>query len=130
MNYIKNYFEVDFICGEFVIKDGALSLPDNFKPKYFLIEDSLYNNGVHVKDELLEDEIFNGYITALAPPKEFLSLVDEITVWQENNAEQANSPFQSESFNGYSYTAKTGSNGSAYSWKDAFRARLNAWRKI
>ena len=44
--------------------------------------------------------------------------------------EKSLSPYQSESFGGYSYTKASASNGDQVDWKTVFRSRLNRWRKI
>ena len=41
------------------------------------------------------------------------------------------SPYVSESFGGYSYTKRSGSDsGSVGGWQEAFKARLSPWRKL
>ena len=50
--------------------------------------------------------------------------------WQKENKKAVESPYQSESFGGYSYTIKNGNDGQGLSWKQVFAARLNEWRKI
>ena len=69
---------------------------------------------------------------ALAVPKAVIDLSGEIEAWQEKNGEAAASPYQSESFGGYSYTKRSaGSDSNALNgWQDAFRGRLNDWRKL
>ena len=73
----------------------------------------------------------------MAVPKEFLSLVDEIEAWQTVNGQansQAMSPFQSESFGGYSYTKASGSSSNSGSivptWQSQYASRLNKYRRI
>lgn len=95
--------------------------------QYFLIEGSALNDGVHQLGDTLEDETFYGTITPLKIPKEFLKLVDEIEAFTAKNEA---SPYQSESFGGYSYSKGTTSTGKQFSWQNAFGTRLNAWRKI
>ena len=70
----------------------------------------------------------------MAVPAEFLSLVADIKAWVDKYGgvdSEAQSPFQSESFGGYSYSKGTTSNGdSNATWKTVFGARLNKWRKV
>ena len=100
--------------------------------QYYLISGSIFNDGVyqyHKGDTApLQEETFDGVVVPLAIPKPFLSLVDEISEWQTKNGNQG--AYQSESFGGYSYSRATNSKGEAYTWQDAFRARLNPWRKM
>ena len=69
---------------------------------------------------------------ALAVPKAVIDLSVEIEAWQEKNGEAVASPYQSESFGGYSYTKRSAGNdsGTLNGWHDAFRSRLNDWRKL
>lgn len=136
MKHIRNFFAVEGAekYGVFTIEDGIISLPFLFEGQYFLIEGSVFNDGVWKYGERLQDETFRGVITPLAPPLEFLKLVDEIEAWRTANAEELTSPYQSESFGGYTYTKASVTIGSGvsrgYTWKDAFASRLSAWRKI
>jgi hypothetical protein len=67
----------------------------------------------------------------MAIPKNFLMLAQEIEDWQEQNGKAVASPYQSESFGGYSYSKASGKNGGgSYSWQDAFATRLNLYRRI
>jgi hypothetical protein len=83
----------------------------------------------------LKDEVFEGSLWLMAIPQAFLDLVEEIDAWQKKNGavdSAAMSPFNSESFGGYSYSKGVGSSGGglATTWQAAYAARLNAWRKI
>lgn len=132
MKHVRNFFPKQYFDGTFTISDGVLSLPESFKGHYYLIEGSFYNDGVHKYDAAdLEDETFDGYITSLAPPKDFIALADEIGKWCEKyGSGVANGPYTSESFGGYSYTKATNANGNAAGWQDVFQSRLNNWRKL
>lgn len=131
MKYIRNFFPRQYFEGTFKISGGTLGLPESFKGHYFLIEGSFLNDGVYKYDASdLEDETFTGCITSLAPPKDFIVLVDEIKSWCDKYAVVTNGPYQSESFGGYSYTKATNANGNAAGWQDVFQSRLNNWRKL
>ena len=83
-------------------------------------------------DLVLTDEIFDGVIWLMAIPKAFLDLVKEIEDWQKKNGaadSAAMSPFNSESFGGYSYSKGTGG-GTATTWQTIYASHLNIWRKI
>lgn len=103
--------------------------------QYFRIIGSVFNDGVYkYTDELvLNDEIFVGSVWLMAIPKEVVDLASEISAWIEKNSDAITSPYQSESFGGYSYTkasAGSNSNSSGPTWQSIFASRLNMWRKI
>lgn len=136
MRFCRNFFpSAEGVQGTWVISGGRIDLPFLKDGQYFFIESSSFNDGVYLyPSDDLTDETFDGWITPLAPPKEFLALVEEIKAWQAKygSVDSENmSPYQSESFNGYSYS-KGGSNnsGAGMSWQTAFRERLRLWRKI
>lgn len=102
--------------------------------QYFRIVGSVLNDGVYqYGDCALRDETFEGAVWAMAVPSEFLRLEEEIKAWRTQYENAANSPFQSESFAGYSYTkssANGNSGGSVTGWQGVFASRLNKWRKL
>lgn len=120
--------------GTFTIKDGSVSLPFLVSGQYFRIVGSVFNDGVYQYGAAdLADETFDGDVWALLVPSAFLALADEIQSWRDQYENAANSPFQSESFAGYSYTLKsdgTAQGGSAKGWRVAFGSRLANWRKL
>ena len=137
---IKNYFSVvdERFIGNFEIVDSkimpSISIQDG---QYYRIVGSVFNDGVHKygdENDVLKDEPeFHGAVWLMRVPQDVIDLANEITAWQEKNAETLESPYQSESFGGYSYTKASGNAGGAggaYSWKDAFAPRLNRYRKI
>lgn len=131
LRYLRNWFVVPggIRCGIYTIENGSIHLPFLQEKQYFRIVGSVFNDGVYQYPVYnLSDETFDGAIWAMAVPQALLDTVRDIEAWNEKNAATVESPYVSESFGGYSYTkAGTGvSNG----WKDAFRSRLNQWRKI
>ena len=132
--HLKNWFLVPggIHEGTYTIEDGGITLPFLANGQYFRICGSVFNDGLHQYNVLdLTDETFTGTIWALAIPKAVIELADEIGKWQDKNGEAASSPYQSESFGGYSYSKATDSaTGGAVTWQSAFRSRLNAWRKL
>lgn len=120
--------------GVFTIKNGSISLPFLVEGQYFRIIGSVFNDGVYKYGAgSLTDETFDGTVWALAVPAAFISLVEDVEEWRNQYESAANSPFQSESFAGYSYTMKSeiaAQGGSANGWHGAFSARLNKWRKL
>ena len=134
LRHLKNYFVAEKYFGVYKIEKGSITLPFLFEGQYFRIIGSVFNDGIYQYPvSTLTDEEFDGAIWALAIPPEIISLADEIKNWQEKYGESANSPYQSESFGGYSYTAKSNNSmggNKSFTWKDAFASRLNDWRKI
>ena len=131
---IRRWFPVDggIHSGTFTIKDGGITLPFLAEGQYFRICGSVFNDGLHQYNVLdLTDETFTGTIWALAIPKAVIELADEIQKWKEKNGEASVSPYQSESFGGYSYSKATDAEtGGAVTWQSAFKQQLSAWRKI
>mgnify|MGYP001026215066 FL=1 len=134
LQHLNNWFLVDVHEGEFVVRNGSITLPFLQTNQYFRIVGSVFNDGLHqypVGD--LVDETFTGSIWALAVPGAGVSLSGEIEEWQEKNGAIVTSPYTSESFGGYSYTKASGGKADTSAvtgWQDAFRGRLNSWRKI
>ena len=131
---IRNWFPVKggIHSGTFTIKDGGITLPFLADGQYFRICGSVFNDGLHRYPATdLVDEEFSGAIWELAIPPAVVDLADEIGVWQEKNGEASASPYQSESFGGYSYSKATDAEtGGAVTWQSAFKRQLSAWRKI
>ena len=131
---IRNWFPVKggIYSGTFTIKDGGITLPFLADGQYFRICGSVFNDGLHQYPAAdLVDEEFSGAILALAIPRSVVVLADEISKWQEKNGEASTSPYQSESFGGYSYSKATDAEtGGAVTWQSAFKQQLSAWRKI
>lgn len=131
---IRRWFPVEggIHSGTFTIKDGGITLPFLLTNQYFRIVGSVFNDGLHQYPAVdLTDETFTGSVWALAVPKAVIDLADEIQKWQEKNGEASISPYQSESFGGYSYSKATDAEtGGAVTWQSAFKKQLSAWRKI
>lgn len=139
---LNNWFDKARIIGKFKIEDGELiGMSDAIQDgQYFRIIDSVFNDGVHKYPAVnLEDEEFEGAVWVMAVPPSVTALAKEIGDWQNKYGgidSQAMSPFQSESFGGYSYTKKGGSSSNSKAgtklgtWQGAFAVKLNRWRKI
>ena len=136
MLYIHNFFEKEKHHGKFTISGGQLQCDFLLDGQYFRIVGSALNDGVYrYPSDPLADEEFDGEVWALSVPKSLLSLVAEIEDWNGKYASMMDSPLQSESFGGYSYSkaSLSGSNakyGEPYGWQAKFASRLNHWRKI
>ena len=134
LDYIHNYFIKDVYVNEFTISGGSISL-DNLliNGQYFMIKGSALNDGIYQYPVTnLSDETFKGSVSALAIPRDVLNLIGEINTWQTENQKTLESPFQSESFGGYSYSKASGgkTGGAQLTWRDVFGPRLNAYRKL
>lgn len=118
--------------GAYEVKNGGIALPFLQNGQYFRICGSVFNDGLHQYPEYrMKDETFNGVVWALAVPPGIIDLATEIEEWETKNGDASVSPYQSESFGGYSYSKATDSeSGGAVTWQSAFRSRLNRWRKI
>ncbi len=136
---IKNWFDRDLPKfprlleirdGKIVSADFANAIQEG---QYFRIIGSVFNDGVYKYTEQLElhDEIFDGAIWLMAVPQEIENLAAEVTAWKEKYGEASSSPFNSESFGGYSYTKASGGSGAnGATWQAAFKSQLDKWRKI
>lgn len=124
---LHNYFAVDIVPGEYTVNDGEITLPFLAAGQFFRVVGSVFCDGVYrCGDKLPADETFDGAIWAMAIPPAFEAVAAEIEEWKQKNAEVINSPYQSESFGGYSYTKGSDS----ASWQGVFAKRLNRWRKL
>ena len=139
-DYLNNYFWEKKIEGSFTIEDGTITVPALKEGQYFRILGSTFNDGIHkypidVETSPLKDEVFVGSVWAMAVPDTIIALTNDITAWQAKYGtadSDALSPFNSESFSGYSYSKGGGgsSGGSSVTWQDAFAGRLNKYRKL
>ena len=131
MKSVRNFFPTNRKkSGKIVIESGTVTLEDVPDGKYILIEGSDLNDGVYQYPTYdLLDETFDGCITMLNPPREFIELVEDIEKYQQKNKDNVG-PYSSESFGGYSYSRLTNSNGGVMGWQGVFRERLNTWRKL
>lgn len=133
LRHLKNWFLVpDGIHhGTFVVEGGSIALPFLLEGQYYRIIGSVFNDGLHKYGggEQLTNETFDGTVWALAVPAAVIELSENIKTWSEKNSEKAASPFQSESFENYSYTKATAKNGGSVTWESAFKGRLDSWRK-
>lgn len=145
--YLKNYFCRAIFTGDFVITGGALDdssviydangsqvLPSAIlqNNQYFRLVGSVFNDGVHKYPASdLADEEFAGALWAMAVPPAVVAADAKITEWITNNAAALASPYQSESFEGYSYSkGSSAAGGGAYSWQDQFAAELAPYRRL
>lgn len=116
--------------GTYTINDGSIALPFLSKWQYYRIVGSVFNDGLHKYGETnLADETFDGAIWALAIPPSVLEISAEMQEWETKNSATLSSPYQSESFGGYSYSKATGKDGGSITVFDAFESRLAQYKK-
>lgn len=137
LDFIHNYFVKEVYRGKFKISSNTLNVDFLQEGQYYKIVGSVFNDGVHTySSDSLIDEEFTGEVWAMAVPPTIIALVSEINDWIEKYGDVMNSPFQSESFGGYSYSKGSGGSGdnnnsaNAADWRKVFGSRLNAYRKI
>lgn len=147
--YLNNYFVRDdeTVDGTFTIVDGAISPTLSLKEgQKFLLSGSDLNDGIYTwhSDGLMDDddtagagladETFTGTISGLSVPPQVVALAQEISSWVGKYGDAISSPYQSESFNGYSYTRASrngsGSGSAVFGWQDVFAGRLKRWKKV
>lgn len=134
--HLNNYFDHERRFGTFEISGGTLEIEGAQNGQYVRIVGSVFNDGVYQYPlSNLTNETFDGAVWLLAIPKIIVDMVGEIDDWQNANADVLSSPYQSESFGGYSYTKASGGsiqNGGSgiLTWQSFFKSRLDEWRKI
>lgn len=130
--YLRNDFVREIHKGTFEIVGGNIAPLDFLiENQYFRIVGSVLNDGVYCYGDTLEllDETFTGEIWALAIPPDLLKIADEITDFMASD-EAKPSAYTSESFDGYSYTKASDSDGVGVTWQAVFAKRLRRWRKV
>lgn len=134
LRYVNNRFERNAWDGTFSVAGGVLDADGILEGQYYWVEGSVLNDGLHLHPAGdLRDEKWDGRIVALAVPRAVAELADEISQWCEANAQALASPYQSESFGGYSYTKASAAQGAetpAAAWQLHFGARLRPYRKL
>lgn len=133
--FIHNFFYGDRYSGTFTISGGTMTVPGLLTGQYFRICGSRMNDGVYqYPPSGLTDETFTGVVWDMRPPKSFLTLAEEIEAWQTKYGAATQGPYQSESFNGYSYSKGSATDASGKSvpvtWQTTFGPYLNHWRKL
>lgn len=144
--YLRNWFDHDahknrlpYWEGEFTIEGGVLvGFSDRLiYGQYYRIIGSILNDGVHQwPNEELYNETFTGTVQSMSIPPDVVALDTDVPAWLEANAAALASPYQSESFGGYSYSlrgsgsAQDGTSGLEWYNQPQFKVRLDPWRKI
>lgn len=133
--YLRNWFDRNQpkYYGKFKIENGALVGDYGIATgQFFRIMGSALNDGVYIYgQEELEDETFEGAIWLMAVSKDVRNLITEIDMWVEKYGNITTSPYQSESFGGYSYTKSSGSETSSNpTWQSVYADRLGRYKKL
>lgn len=135
---INNWFDISRYFGRFTIKGGAIDLSEMatdgsiIEGQYFRIAGSVFNDGVYQYPASgLTDEVFEGAVWAMAVPPAVTALYLKIDEWVAAHSKEIDSPYQSESFGGYSYSKSGGGDASGnLTWQGHFKHELDRWRKI
>ena len=138
--HLHNFFDtrdgefIDRTADTFTISSGLISPLSSslIAGQYIRIVGSLLNDGIYLLPSnftisTLVNETFTGAIFGLAIPRDLVTLDTEITAYVTANPATG---YVSESFGGWSGSRATGANGAPISWKSAYAARLNRWRKV
>lgn len=134
-DYLNNYFVDEIHEKTFVIENGVLDLSGItiLNNQFFKIEDSVLNDGIYQNPcDSLSDETFDGAVITMKIPPDVLDVAEESMEWEKDNSKFLQSPMQSESFGGYSYTKASSSLSASgqVSWRDVFVDRLKAYKKL
>ena len=150
--FLKNWFVAEMCYGDFKVADGLVTWADGTElplqdGQYFRIIGSIFNDGCHSyhigaegeespSNPTLKDEEFNGSVWTMAVPPDVIALAKEIEAWRtkyEGADSPALSPYNSESFGGYSYSKSAGNTASGATgttWQSVFGNRLIRYRKV
>lgn len=123
-DYIWNTFnfEEDVVANQTNILDGLAP------HQYYKIEGSIFNDGVHEAVESLTPEKFYGKVQPMRVPKVFVELAKKITAYDEKLP--SGGVYVSQSFNGWSGTMATGTDGLPADGCTRYRREINQWRKL
>jgi hypothetical protein len=125
----NNFFVRHCVAREYVVSGGALEVPELADGQYFRIVGSTFNDGLHVYPASdLKDEAFTGMVWTMAVPSTFERLAEQVAEWTEKHGE-ADGPYSSESFGGYSYARRSSEDGST-GWRAAFASEIRRWKKL
>ena len=125
-----NFFDDadDPISGEFSFKPDTI--PEGVtEGQYFLVCGSVFNDGVHKAGECsLSTETFCGTVQPMRVPPAFAALAQKITDYDEKLP--SGGVYVSQSFNGWSGTMATGSDGLPVDGVTRYRKEIDQWRKL
>lgn len=125
-----NFFDGadDPVAGAFVFEPDTIPA-GVVKGQYFLVCGSIFNDGVHKAGENdLTAETFNGSVQPMRVPPAFVELAQKITDYDAKLP--SGGLYVSQSFNGWSGTMATGSDGLPVDGVAHYRREINQWRKL
>lgn len=128
--YTHNFFdsEDDPITGPFSFTPDTIPA-GVVQGQYFLVCGSVFNDGIHLAgDGDLTAETFNGTVQPMRVPPAFAALAAKITDYDA--ALPSGGVYVSQSFNGWSGTMATGSDGLPADGLTRYRKEINLWRKL
>lgn len=134
--YLKNYFDYERHIGEIKIADGVITCNGERieTGQHFALFRDRFALGVFADGDALEDKTFDGAIWLMDVPEAVKTADKWAADWTAaNGSAEANGPYQSESFGGYSYSKGTGANGGVGSSvfdQAQFKAMLAPYKKI
>lgn len=141
LTHLNNWFERNpatggrsALRGGFEVAGGEMGLPEGWlsEGQHFRVVGSALNDGLHRHPASdLADEAFDGEVLALWVPPAVVELSERIGAWQKEHGEEAESPYQSEGFGGYSYSLR-GTQGGPQdsSWRAVFASELRRWKRL
>lgn len=116
--YLKNWFVKESYPGNITVSDGKVycngSEIEMSEGQHFALVRTRYVYGAYSYGDEIEDSEFEGAVWIMDVPQDVLDVVARMTEWETANGgvdSAAMSPYQSESFGGYSYSKASGSNG-------------------
>lgn len=134
--YLKNYFDYERHIGTIQIADGVITCNGERieTGQHFALFRDRFVLGVYQAGDEIENKTFDGAIWLMDIPDGVKAADEWAEAWEaENGSAQANGPFQSESFGGYSYSKGTGANGGVGSSvfdQAQMKAMLAPYKKI
>lgn len=135
---LKNYFDYERHIGKIEIADGVITCNGERieTGQHFALFRDHFALGVYKAGDTLQDKTFDGAVWLMDIPQAVLEADTWAEAWKAKNgsaSSDANGPFQSESFGGYSYTKGSGANGGIGSGvfdQATLKAMLSPYKKI
>lgn len=139
--YLNNYFIDKAYIGAVSVQDGAVSCDGSEismnEGQYFTLVREKYVLGVYQYGAEIPDKSFDGAVWVMDIPDAVLGLAKDIADWMAKYGSvdsEAMSPFNSESFGGYSYSKTSGNvsndQNNGISWQNTFGSRLAIYRRL
>lgn len=134
--WLKNHFLYKKYEGTFTLVSGIAPLDSLLDGQYFVIVNSVLNNGVfqNTAESLakLRPETFTGRIWSMSVPVDFEELIADSNAFEEKVQELgvADKGFSSESFGGYSYSLPSSAPAYLTEWAKRLDRGFSIYRKI